>query len=215
MQRASFSYLPKSSELEMPERHLGLIPAIERGDMDKFFSQLADLMEATIDLDGLLKITQSSPPIEEPTQTIFKDWESAARICESERVVIAIAKDAAFNFYYPENLELLESYGAELHYFSPLAGEKIPNSASGLYIGGGFPEEFASTLSEQTAVLENFLVQIMERKLPTFAECGGYMFLCRTVTTRDGQEYPMVGVLPAAVKMQAKTGGSWLSRSCC
>lgn len=197
-------YLPKLLELKMPERHLGLIPAIERGDMDNFFNQLADLVEATIDLDGILKIAQSSPPIKEPSQKIFQDWEPAGRVGENERVVIAIAKDAAFNFYYPENLELLESFGAQLQYFSPLAGENIPNNASGLYIGGGFPEEFASTLSQQNSVLEDFRFQIMERKLPTFAECGGYMFLCRTVITRDGQEYPMVGILSAAVTMQAK-----------
>lgn len=198
-------YLPSTTTLAMPERHLGLIPAIERGDIRDLLNRLTDQMEATVDLDGLLQLAVTASVLVKSGKGIFAlPAPDINGLVDRERVTIAVAKDAAFNFYYPENLELLESNGARLRYFSPLAGEKIPPDASGLYIGGGFPEEFAAVLSQQTVLLEDFRFQIMDRKLPTFAECGGYMFLCKAVTTQDGKEYPMVGVLPAVVRMQTR-----------
>lgn len=195
-------YLPHVPALQMPERHLGLIPAIERGELQPLFEHLAQQLEATVDLGALLRIAKQAPEIHPPILEIFSYGQGGKRA--GLQVVIAVAKDAAFNFYYPENLELLESYGATLVYFSPLAGELIPQEACGLYLGGGFPEEFAVTLSQQREVLQDFRQRIVEQGLPTFAECGGYMFLCRTLTTKDGQTYPMAGVLPAEVTMQAK-----------
>jgi cobyrinic acid a,c-diamide synthase len=121
----------------------------------------------------------------------------------SERVTIAVAKDPAFHFYYPENLELLQAYGAKLRFFSPLAGDCVPEEADGLYIGGGFPEEFASELSQNQKVLASFRSAI-SAGLPTLAECGGYMFLTETLVTTEGNSYPMVGLIPGKVTMQKK-----------
>ncbi|WP_233096002.1 cobyrinate a,c-diamide synthase [Alicyclobacillus sp. SO9] len=209
-------YLPKVAEIELPERHLGLIPAVERGELDSLFDRLASQIEKTVDLDAVLTIAGAASPMSQPTSSIFNESVQSRSSISSEtsvgketlgKVVIAVAKDAAFNFYYPENVELLESHGAGIVYFSPLNGEPIPDEARGLYVGGGFPEEFAQELAHQTSVFENFRDQILEHELPTFAECGGYMFLCNTVTTHDGRTYPMVGIIPADISMEGKLVG--------
>ncbi len=190
-------YLGKLDGVEIPERHLGLIPALERGELRHLFGELAHRVEETVDIEELLHIAHSAPSVEKPREIIFIAQSVLAR------VKIAIAKDAAFNFYYPENLELLQLHGAELVYFSPLAGELLPTDIDGLYIGGGFPEEFAKELSKQDAVLHQLREQI-GAGLPTFAECGGYMFLAREIVDRTGTSYPMVGVINAKVQMQER-----------
>jgi cobyrinic acid a,c-diamide synthase len=120
-----------------------------------------------------------------------------------ERVKIAVAKDAAFNFYYQENFELLEAYGADIIFFSPLAGESLPEGIHGLYIGGGFPEEFADSLSANHAVRTS-IRDAIEKGLPTLAECGGFMYLTDAIEDTQGQSYPMLGLIPGIVRMQKK-----------
>lgn len=188
-------YLLKESEIEIPERHLGLIPSVERGELDPFFDKLGELIEKTIDLDQLLFITKSEKLLES-TSSLFKRTESRG-------IRIAVAKDAAFNFYYEENLELLIAKGAEIVYFSPLQGEVLPDQIDGLYIGGGFPEEFADRLYEMDHVKAS-IKQAIEKGLPTFAECGGFMYLTESIETTAGDIFPMVGVVPGRVKMQKR-----------
>lgn len=188
-------YLPERSDLLIPERHLGLIPALERGELQLLFERLAAAIEETVDLEQLLAIARLAPDLPEREPQVFRPRDGVPP------VTIAVARDAAFNFYYPENLELLELYGARLVFFSPLAGEAIPEEADGLYMGGGFPEEFAAGLSGQTGLLEQFRIRI-RGGLPTFAECGGYMFLTESITDRQGRTFPMVGLIPARVRMQ-------------
>ncbi|SDB99810.1 CobB/CobQ-like glutamine amidotransferase domain-containing protein [Paenibacillus sp. UNCCL117] len=118
-------------------------------------------------------------------------------------MVVAVARDAAFHFYYEENLELLELHGARLAFFSPLAGEVVPAEAAGLYIGGGFPEEFAARLAEQTEVAQSIRAAI-EAGMPAFAECGGYMYLTEAIRDTNGNSYPMAGVVPGSIAMQKK-----------
>jgi len=188
-------YLQKGAVPTLPSRHLGLVPAIERGDLDEYFDDLANAIEATVDLDQLLEVT-SAPQITVET-SIFK------KQLNRKPVHIAVAKDAAFNFYYEENLELLRSYGAELHFFSPLQNEEVPSQAQGLYIGGGFPEEFAEQLSKNTVSKES-ICRVIEQGIPTLAECGGFMYLTESITNRAGQTYEMVGVIEGHVIMQDK-----------
>ncbi len=203
-------YLPKRTDIQIPARHLGLIPAIERGELRPWFDSLADAMEQTVDLDGLLAAARSAPDLMDRLPVLFRVPKSdpagdgGARYSHraDNPVKIAIAKDAAFNFYYLENLELLEHYGAQLLYFSPLKGELIPDGADGLYLGGGFPEEFAERLSGHRTLLEQVHHHIMGG-LPTFAECGGYMFLSQSITDLGGSTYPMVGLLPVKVAIKA------------
>ena len=189
-------YLKRELDIEIPERHLGLIPSIERGDLDPFFEKLGNLIAETVDLDKLLELSLAEPLDVKQTSSLFtKKKESSVRI--------AVAKDAAFNFYYPENLELLESYGAEIVYFSPLANDALPENIEGLYIGGGFPEEFTSELSQNVRAKESIKLAI-ENGLPTLAECGGYMYLTQSIETTGQEKHEMVGIIPGEVKMQSK-----------
>ncbi|SES35141.1 cobyrinate a,c-diamide synthase [Psychrobacillus sp. OK032] len=188
-------YLQKGAVPTLPSRHLGLIPAIERGDLDEYFDDLANAIEATVDLDHLLEITKA-PTIAVETSIFEKQT-------DRKPVHIAVAKDAAFNFYYEENLELLRAYGAELHFFSPLQNEQVPSQAQGLYIGGGFPEEFAEQLSKNTFSNKS-ICRVIEQGLPTLAECGGFMYLTESITNRAGQTYEMLGVIQGHIKMQDK-----------
>ncbi len=199
-------YLQKHLDIQMPERHLGLIPAIERQEHKHLLEELGTRLAQTVDLDAIVQLAQSAADL--PYN--FQQGEVPQGL-ESQRqgrptAVIAVAKDEAFNFYYPENLELLEHFGAKLVFFSPLHGEKLPESADGLYIGGGFPEEFAAQLSAQKAVLQD-LKQKIEGGLPTYAECGGYMFLAQTIANRQGTNHEMLGVIPATVRMQGRLTG--------
>lgn len=188
-------YLKREASIEMPERHLGLIPSIERGELQPLFDQLADLFSETVDLDLLMNIAQASA-LQVETGVLEQKV--------SERSVkIAIAKDSAFHFYYPENIDLLQAYGAECIFFSPLAGETVPADADGLYIGGGFPEEFAHELSGNREVLASVRSAIASG-MPTLAECGGFMYLTKEIEMTDGKVFPMAGVIPGRVKMQPR-----------
>ena len=188
-------YMKKEQDIDIPSRHLGLIPAIERGELNPFFDKLAHLISETIDIDRLYELAETTEIVNE-SSALF-----AQR--EDQGVTIAVAKDAAFNFYYQENLELLEAYGAKLAYFSPLNGEEVPANADGLYLGGGFPEEFADELAHNEATKASIRAAITGG-IPTLAECGGFMYLTESITNTDGVEYKMTGLIPGKVKMQKK-----------
>ncbi|WP_134684023.1 cobyrinate a,c-diamide synthase [Brevibacillus migulae] len=188
-------YLERVAEIEIPERHLGLVPSVERGELQPLFDRLAEAIGKNTDLEQLLELAQAEPlPIEEK---LFAPQPAAPR------VRIAIARDAAFHFYYPENIELLEAHGAECLFFSPLAGETVPADADGLYIGGGFPEEFAAQLAANEPVKVS-IREAIRSGLPTLAECGGFMYLTEQLVTTTGEAYPMVGLIPGTVTMQNK-----------
>ncbi|MDD1503100.1 cobyrinate a,c-diamide synthase [Lysinibacillus sp. CNPSo 3705] len=187
-------YLKREEGIDIPSRHLGLVPAIERGELDTFFDKLGALMAETIDLDQLLALTKA--PVLHESGQIFDEQ-------PSQNICIAVAKDAAFNFYYKENLDLLRAKGAELQFFSPLANEPVPAEADGLYVGGGFPEEFAKILADNS-VAKKSIREAVAKGLPTLAECGGFMYLTEAITNSNGDRYDMVGVIPGEVAMQAK-----------
>ncbi|MGG1575202.1 cobyrinate a,c-diamide synthase [Fictibacillus sp. NRS-1165] len=189
-------YLERNDDLNIPERHLGLIPSIERGDLDSFFEKLGTLIEQTIDLDRLMELAETSVMDGGIEPSIFQKRENPS-------IKLAVAKDAAFNFYYQENLELLESYGAKVQFFSPLNGEKVPADAEALYLGGGFPEEFAKELAGNKEVKQS-VKEAIAAGLPTLAECGGFMYLTEELQTTDGKCYPMAGIIPGRVVMQNK-----------
>ncbi|RFU64523.1 cobyrinate a,c-diamide synthase [Peribacillus saganii] len=188
-------YLKREQDIEIPERHLGLIPSIERGELNGFFDRLGSLLEETVDLDLLLKLSEAAS-LNKPSKSIFPE-------AQGTKVRLAIAKDQAFNFYYQENLELLQSYGGELVFFSPLHGEVLPNDIQGLYLGGGFPEEYAAELADQQEVNQSIKEAIL-KGLPTLAECGGYMYLTESISTTENENYSMIGIIPGRVKMQSR-----------
>ena len=188
--------LPRSEELALPERHLGLVTAEDAGSDEAFFVRLADCVEAHVDLDQLLSL----PPLPkgggggflEPRQIPL---DPPLQKGEDSRVRIGVARDAAFCFYYPDNLELLAAAGAELVYFSPLTDEQLPSGIDGLYLGGGYPELHAAKLAANVG-LRRQIHAAATAGLPVYAECGGLMYLSEAI---DGQ--PMVGVFPGQARM--------------
>ncbi|MCL6593529.1 MAG: cobyrinate a,c-diamide synthase, partial [Alicyclobacillus sp.] len=139
--------MPRQPALTLPERHLGLVPAWEHAALDRLLDEMATAVTEAIDIPRVLALARSAPPLPAPPAQLF------AGEAQSPRAVIAVAQDEAFHFYYPENLELLAWYGAQLRPFRPLHGEPVPADADGLYLGGGFPEQFAAQLSAQQAAL--------------------------------------------------------------
>ena len=171
--------IPRTRALTQPSRHLGLVQAQERPDLDNYLDAAADLIEGHCDigvLTALLRPVQSvATPIKRkpPAQTI------------------AIAQDAAYAFSYPHLLQDWSSAGADIRLFSPLADEPAPQ-ADLIYLPGGYPELFAGQLAANTA----FLTSLRESKAQIYGECGGYMTLGRTLTDQDGNVHQMAGLLP-------------------
>ncbi|MCE7791601.1 cobyrinate a,c-diamide synthase [Salipaludibacillus sp. CUR1] len=188
-------YLNKDDQLTMPERHLGLIPSVERGELNTYFEELGHTVSETVDVNRLYAVAETAPVPEAGPGLFDRKREPV--------ITLAVARDTAFNFYYEENLELLEAYGAELVYFSPVAGEELPEGVHGLYIGGGFPEIFAKELSGQEGVKAS-VREAIHKGMPVFAECGGYMFLSRSIKTVNGEEYEMAGVIPGTMAMTGR-----------
>jgi cobyrinic acid a,c-diamide synthase len=187
-------YLKRDQDISIPERHLGLIPSVERGELNPFFERLGNQVLETIDVDTLYELAKTSS---------LKIKDSQFKSKKKHEIRMAVARDAAFNFYYQENFEMLEASGAELVEFSPLKGEGLPEDVDGLYIGGGFPEEFAAELAEQRSVKNSIRIAI-ENGLPALAECGGFMFLTESIETTEGKSYEMAGIIPGMVKMQTQ-----------
>ena len=185
--------LKRNQDLILQNRHLGLVPAPEVLGLNDTFKQLAQVAKTALDWDKLL------PLIKQP---VSNTPQPAVNLQPTAKVRIAIAKDRAFNFYYQDNLDLL-ALGAELLFWSPLEDAAIPSNVQGLYFGGGFPELFASQLAANQNVIKQ-LQQAIKAGMPTYAECGGLMYLCQELIDLNRQSWSMVGVIPSSVTMQAK-----------
>lgn len=186
--------IPREDGLIIPERHLGLVTSDEVLLDQTWQETAANLVENNLDLDTLLAATQVH------VKTRAQANPCSVPASETVPVIIAVARDAAFCFYYPDNFDLLREAGAEIRFFAPLAGETFPDDACGLYLGGGYPELFASQLSSHTALVES-VRRGAARGMPIYAECGGMMFLSRFIETHDGHCYPMAGLLPFGTRM--------------
>jgi cobyrinic acid a,c-diamide synthase len=180
--------VPRNEGLALESRHLGLVPASERPDSGRY-ELIRRTMEDHLDIDRLVQIARSAPPVED----IEEEERPVDRIAR-----IGVAQDAAFNFYYQENLDLLERSGAELSFFSPLTDD-LPD-VDGLYFGGGYPELFARGL-EANSELREKVRRCSADGMPIYAECGGMMYLCREVRDWSGGRRSMVGVFDAEVEM--------------
>jgi cobyrinic acid a,c-diamide synthase len=189
-------YLPKNVNFEMPERHLGLIPTVENLEV-QFMAPLCQQIEQTFEMNRLLEIARSAPPIPKPKYRIFPSDEGAIHRAPTN---IAYAWDEAFSFYYQDNLDLLEAYGARLFPFSPMHDSSIPEGAQGVYIGGGFPEMYAEALSANRSILDS-LKKAASEGMPIYGECGGLMYLSQGITDFEGNLYPMLGLVPGWSRM--------------
>src|SRR5262249_55519856 len=159
----------------IPERHLGLIPTAERIVSTEQFTLLKEQFSQTCDSEKLLALAREAVPFEYSSRDPFSSLSTT-----SEPVRIAIAQDEAFNFYYPDSLNLLRLAGAELVPFSPLHAHVLPEKIAGIYIGGGFPEEYAQRLSANES-MRSALVRLLQKDIPCYVECGGLMYLCQSI----------------------------------
>ena len=181
-----FGYLPTLPQCGIESRHLGLVTASEIHDLREKIMILAENAKKTVELDGLLTLAQSAPMINATPPALPKPVRGAP--------TVAVARDAAFCFYYRESLELLETLGARLVFFSPLEDKVLP-PCDALWLGGGYPELYAERLA-QNAALRTQIRAAVRNGLPTLAECGGFLYLQRELETGQGERFPMCGLFP-------------------
>lgn len=190
-----YGYLPMLPDCSLESRHLGLVTAAEVVDLRAKLDRLADAMEQTIDIDGLLELAAVSATARHPERSAERGVEeSPAPQTANDPVRIAVARDDAFCFYYADTLRLLKALGAELVEFSPLADTRLPEGVAGLYLGGGYPELHARELSENASMRES-VVAAIRGGMPTIAECGGFLYLHERLEGDDGATYPQVGAI--------------------
>lgn len=199
-------YLPESEEYRMESRHLGLFLPGEIDRLRERIGRLADQMEKSIAVERVLEVAGMLPlrienKEKEKAENESMEAESIAKFpaCQEQKVTsrvrIGVARDEAFCFYYQENFRLLEQMGAELVYFSPLRNKKIPDRVDGLLFGGGYPENYARELAKNAAMRESIRRSIAAG-MPFLAECGGFLYLHRTLEGSDGKHWEMAGVYP-------------------
>lgn len=184
----AYGYVPVLQDCSLESRHLGLVTASEVADLQVKLNKIATTFEETIDIDGLLELAGTAPELSYEENALNPpSLEHAPRI--------AVAHDDAFCFYYSDTLRTMEHLGAELVNFSPLSDAHLPEGASGLYLGGGYPELHCSELSGNTTLLAE-IREAAEAGMPIIAECGGFMFLHEELEDAEGRFWPMVGVIP-------------------
>lgn len=188
--------IPKQKDLHIADRHLGLIPAVEMGQIEEIMLCLGETVAENTDLDAVLSIAGQAAPLQPSSFKPDLNMQSYVRI--------AVVKDRVFSFYYPENLEALQRHGAELIMVNSLEDTELPD-VDALYIGGGFPEVYAQGLQDNVSLRQS-IRRAAAMGLPVYAECGGLMYLARRLFT-DGKSYEMVGVLPCDTKMNSRPKG--------
>ncbi|HEY9802094.1 MAG TPA: cobyrinate a,c-diamide synthase [Leptolyngbyaceae cyanobacterium] len=189
--------LRRQDDITIPDRHLGLIPTAELPQLDAVINRLADLGDTCFDWQNLLPLLEARRGAGEQGS---RGAGEQGRTTVNASPKIAVARDRAFNFYYQDNLDLLEKLGAELVFWSPLTDEKLPSGVQGMYFGGGFPEVFAQQLAQNSSA-RHAVKQAILAGMPTIAECGGLMYLCEQIVDFEGKSWQMVGVLPSSAAM--------------
>jgi cobyrinic acid a,c-diamide synthase len=188
----------RNPELEIPERHLGLIPSNEQGDADRQIEHIGRAVAEQVNLDTLIELAESSATPSAPPRSPFY----IRPVGQTLR--IGIARDEAFGFYYPGDLEAMQQAGAKLIPVDMLHDHELPD-IDGLFIGGGFPESCMEQL-QSNRKLRYDIRQAIEAGLPTYAECGGLMYLARSLRWKDNS-CEMVGVIPGDVVMYTRPRG--------
>ena len=173
--------LRRDPDLALPSRHLGLVQAEERGDLDGFLDRAADDLARTLDLDALLALARPLPPVTDQ------------RRLAPPAQVIAVARDQAFAFSYPHMLNDWRALGAEIRFFSPLADDPVPQ-AGFIYLPGGYPELHAGRLASNQRFMKS--LKDASQRTDIYGECGGYMTLGKGLIDATGQRHAMAGLLP-------------------
>ncbi|PLS69065.1 MAG: cobyrinic acid a,c-diamide synthase [Cyanobacteria bacterium M5B4] len=180
----------RDDQLKIPDRYLGLIPTDELDNFADITDRLIAVSKRCLDWNLLLPFLASPPNRIETTVVTAK-------------VKIAVAKDRAFSFYYADNFDLLNRAGIELIFFSPLQDHYLPDGIAGLYFGGGFPELFAAELADNLNLIKQ-LISLIRSGIPTYAECGGLMYLTKGIVDLNQTYYPMLNIIPTEAVMTNK-----------
>ncbi len=184
-----YGRLAADATAALPERHLGLLQAEEIGDLETRLDRLADALAATAAVD-----------LPAPVDFPMPDVPAPPRLLEGRR--IAVARDAAFAFLYPANLDLLQALGAELRFFSPLAGDALPD-CDAVWIPGGYPELHGERLSARRDLWQALHAHV-DAGMPLLAECGGMMALFETLVDKEGRRHAMAGLLSGETALQPR-----------
>lgn len=211
--------LPKEAALHLPERHLGLVPVGESGLLEGFIDTLSELVTRHVDLEQVERLMLSAPDLDKSifVQTnafIHAEGGSSTNIipitakpmAEENKFRLGLALDEAFLFYYQDALDLAKRLNFIIVPFSPLHDLELPPDLDGIFIGGGFPELHLDRLSENLTFLESLRTYAASGK-PIYAECGGYMYLGRTITDFEGREVPLAGLIPMKSTMTRRLQG--------
>jgi cobyrinic acid a,c-diamide synthase len=197
-------WLPRDLQLRIPERHLGLVPGGEQVDSLALIDEIAAAVNARFDVDGVLEVAEGAATVRGDTcERVVEPANASGSVSRVPRPIIAVARDEAFCFYYPENLELLIEEGAAVEFFSPLRGERPVANATGVYLGGGYPELHGPALASNRG-LWSALKDLHAADAPIYAECGGFMVLTEALTDSEGHSWPMAGLLPGVARMSGK-----------
>jgi len=192
---APLGWLPRRVEWAIPERHLGLVTAEDCASVEARAQQLGRSFCATVDVDRLLAISEAP--------SLFLKATAAAPVMPKPCRRVAVARDAAFCFYYPENLEALEAAGGEIVPFSPLTDSALPKDTDLLYLGGGYPELRAQILAENES-LRGAIRRFHQQGGTIYAECGGLMYASSELVDASGKAFPMLDLLPVRTIMQTR-----------
>jgi cobyrinic acid a,c-diamide synthase len=188
--------IPKNAYSVFPERHLGLVPAVEHGLVAEAVAGNVAVASRYLDLDAIIAIAKTAP-----TLTVAGQQGKGP---EQQLVKIGVIRDQSFSFYYPENIEALAAAGAELVFINSMTDTALP-AVDGLYIGGGFPEVFGAAITGNTRLRAD-IKAAADDGMPIYAECGGLMYLGRKIVWQD-KEYEMCGALPLDVIVEKKPQG--------
>ncbi len=188
-------FVKPNPKLKLPEQHLGLVPVeAASGKLKEWFDFVSKEVSKNIDHKKLLKIAAQASNLS------LRGGQRPTKQSQKKQCRIAYAKDEAFHFYYPDNIEMLESLGAEMIPFSPLYENKIPDKVDALYFGGSFPENAAAALAANKSMLRS-VRDAIQKGVPTYAECGGLMYLCQKLILKNKKAFKMVGVLSGEIVM--------------
>jgi cobyrinic acid a,c-diamide synthase len=168
--------IPRSEAIRVEERHLGLVPAVERDNILQSIEKWGTVMAENVDLDAFIAIMKKSKKLPKGREPLWFEG-------NKNRVKIGVAIDEVFTFYYKENLEALEANNAKIIPFSPLNDDEIPD-VDGIYIGGGYPEIFAEGL-ESNESMRKSIYKYYNEDNPIYAECGGLMYLSKSINTKN------------------------------
>lgn len=189
--------------LQITERHLGLMPSNESPEALQHIQEIGRIVGSQVDLDSLIAIANSAPELE-PVAFELEPLPNASVQAEP-KVTIGVARDQAFGFYYADDLQAMRAAGARIVNIDTLHDARLPEQLDGLFIGGGFPELFMDQL-EQNSSLRQDIQDAIESGLPAYAECGGLMYLARSLSWQ-GKTCKMAGVIPGDVVMRGKPVG--------